>query len=530
MAGMQGFVKDRNADARTGSPHPDLNDLKTAVPNTKGDKKRKSKQNTSARREDDTSGRQHRPQHSTSARSSNSGIDDVSTTATTTRQRSGRDHHVKTRLNTNDRNGPNGEHHAGTFNGMHYDEGPENDQDLPQDPVDVNMERNFHDMLAETTGGNGSPTIAQTLIKGDSYPPTSVGAPSVTDQHDRNEMRTHGGGFQNMPSHAAERMNVGPRAYKQTRQPAVSRNQSAPASHAPPKFAAPQHQPQSMQPINPEPGSDFDVAAGFSFAPAPPVKKEIAVHASHPQSQAVQQQPVPAEIKAPAARLRNEPHSRAIHQSGSRANEHAVPSGREPLKTSRLQHTAEIHDHQGLHGMSDAQHHMTEQEPQSDAMIDEDPGEQFQHHEHEETVEDVLDYELSELYGKDYQSLKAEPFDQRPGTQPFIVSDVSKSATLTDKVAHLARAEPKTQANFFASLDIDEWEEAGDWFLDRFGDTIKRLKEVRREKRKAARAFEDEIEQRETAVNKKRELTSTAMSGMKSSGAAVLLGTPGKKQ
>jgi hypothetical protein len=53
---------------------------------------------------------------------------------------------------------------------------------------------------------------------------------------------------------------------------------------------------------------------------------------------------------------------------------------------------------------------------------------------------------------------------------------------------------------------------------------------VRREKRKAARAFEDEIEVRETAVSKKRALTNAAMIEMKTSGIAVLQGTPGKKR
>jgi len=170
---------------------------------------------------------------------------------------------------------------------------------------------------------------------------------------------------------------------------------------------------------------------------------------------------------------------------------------------------------------------MSDQRPASDALTEEDPDEQP---EPQVFREEPLDYDLEELYNKDYASLKGEPFDHSPHAQPFLIPGLPDTAVLTDKLVRLNGAEPQTQANFFTSLNIDEWEEAGDWFLDRFGETIKRLKDVRREKRKAARAFEDEIEVRETAVSKKRVLTRAAMVEMKTSGSAVLQGTPGKKR
>lgn len=143
---------------------------------------------------------------------------------------------------------------------------------------------------------------------------------------------------------------------------------------------------------------------------------------------------------------------------------------------------------------------MTAQDPPSDAFVDEDPAEQLEPQEHRE---ELLDYDPPELFNKDYQSLKAELFDQHPNAQPFVIPGMPDTATLADKMISISGAEPRIQTDFFASLNIDEWEEAGDWFLDRFGDTIKALKNVRREKRQAARALEDEIEQRETHVSKK---------------------------
>jgi hypothetical protein len=170
---------------------------------------------------------------------------------------------------------------------------------------------------------------------------------------------------------------------------------------------------------------------------------------------------------------------------------------------------------------------MSDQRPASDALTEESRDEQP---EPQIANEQPLDYDLEELYNKDYASLKGEPFDHSPQAQSFVVPGLPNTAVLTDKLVKLNGANPQTQASFFASLNIDEWEEAGDWFLDRFGETINRLKDVRREKRKAARAFEDEIEVRETAVSKKRALTSVAMSEMKASGAAILQGTPGRKR
>ena len=99
---------------------------------------------------------------------------------------------------------------------------------------------------------------------------------------------------------------------------------------------------------------------------------------------------------------------------------------------------------------------------------------------------------------------------------------------LTQKLFAASELDRRDQAKFFASLTIDDWEQAGDWFLDRFGDVMKRLKEARREKREAAKRFEDEVEHRHDVISKKRKLTDDALSEMKTSGALVLQGTPRK--
>jgi hypothetical protein len=516
--GMASFVKGRNGEVNT-----DLTDLKRPVPNpgAKEERKQKSKQSTAVRREKSTSGRQSRAQGN--ANSNNSSTDNLSTTASTSRQKTGGDHHLETRSHSYDRHGTIGGQHPAIFGGTDYDDEPDNDQDLPDDPP--RGKEAFDRMLTESREPADN-TIAQTHIKGDSYPPTTDGSPSVTDQHDRNGIRASGG-LQNLPTHAAERSMYVARPQRQQQQrshPFNTRHQLPTASHAHGQHRVSAHQLQDTRPLNSEPTSEYNVSAGFSFARGPNVKKEVTVNASHPQKQPVQLRPIPAEVKVDAPRPHRESGKQAAAQANPAANDHLMPLERHAYRPERQPEIQDYHHH---HAASDGQAMMPDQTPASDALTEEDPAEQL---EQQEFNVDSLDYGMAELYNKDYSSLKAEPFDRPPNAQPFTDHGLPESAVLTEKLPHLSSAAPKTQSDFFASLNIDEWEEAGDWFLDRFGDTIKKLKDVRREKRKAARAFEDEIEIREAAVSKKRSLTQAAMGDMKASGAAVLMVTPGKKK
>ena len=514
--GMAGFVQGRNGDATT-----DLNDLKMQVPGTKSERKRKSR-NNAVHRENGQPGRQGRQQGDAPTKSNNSSADNLSTTASTTRRRSGGDQRLETRSRSYDRHGTNGDQAAAFFGGTDYDEDPDADQDLPQDPLEEKFER----MHAESRIANGSPTIAQTHIKGDSYPPTSAGVPSVTDHRDRNEVRASGG-LQNLPTHAAERSIYGTRAPRSQLQPTTTRRQAPTAPHGPEQPSMTSHQLHDIRPIDSEPTSDYGASAGFAFAPAPVIKKEVAVHAAHPLKQAVSSRPLAAGVKVDAPRPDREPNQPAVAQANSATNHQTASTERHAYQHERHPRVTEVQSYHSHQGASAGQAPMSDQGPASDALTEQDPVEHF---EQQVVNEEPLDYDLQELYNKDYASLKGEPFDHSPNGQPFVVPGLSDSAVLADKLVHLSGAEPKTQVEFFESLNIDDWEEAGDWFLDRFGETIRKLKDIRREKRKAARAFEDEIEVRETAVNKKRTLTQAAMIEMKANGAAVLQGTPGKKR
>lgn len=515
--GMANFVQGRNGDVTT----PDLTDLKFPTTAAKEGRKQKSK-DISARRDRSQPGRYGRHQGNAFLKSNNGSADNLSTTASTTRQRPGGDQHLETRSRSYDRHGTNGDQTGAIFGGTDYDEDHNADEDLPQDPTEGKFQR----MSAEAKVANGTSTIAQTHIKGDSYPPTSAGVPSVTDHRERNEVRASGG-LHNLPTHAAHRAIYGARAQKPQVQPATTHHQSSAALHAQEQPLVTSRQLQDTRPLDSEPPSDGDAQAEFSFARPQAIKKEFAVHTLRPQKQAVNSRPLTPEINIDAARPHREPGKQATGQADPATNDHLVSTEKLSHHNGRQPRVTEVQSYHDLHGFSAEQALMSDQRPASDAFTEENPNEQ---REPQTTSDEPLDYDLEELYNKDYASLKGEPFDHSPNAQPFVVSGLPDTAVLTDKLVHLNGAEAQAQSHFFASLNIDEWEEAGDWFLDRFGETIKRLKDVRREKRKAARAFEDEVEVRETAVSKKRALTRVAMSEMKASGAAVLQGTPGKKR
>ncbi|GAB7351267.1 hypothetical protein MBLNU459_g1688t2 [Dothideomycetes sp. NU459] len=143
-----------------------------------------------------------------------------------------------------------------------------------------------------------------------------------------------------------------------------------------------------------------------------------------------------------------------------------------------------------------------------------------------------LDYDHDILKEKDLASLRAEPFDLDPrkvSRERVLAQDIT-NATLTNQVNAVFRLGVERQKEYFALLTIDEWEDAGDWFRDQFSAMLDRMKQARREKRKLAQSFEDEIERRHEAIAKRRRNTDAALADMRNSGMQVLQNTPKKKK
>ncbi|EME44064.1 hypothetical protein DOTSEDRAFT_71763 [Dothistroma septosporum NZE10] len=127
-----------------------------------------------------------------------------------------------------------------------------------------------------------------------------------------------------------------------------------------------------------------------------------------------------------------------------------------------------------------------------------------------------------------YSFLKNEPFDIDPQAEDLQLPEFQQHQTLEAMLQAVSGLPSQFQHAFFTSLPVEQWEEAGDWFLEQFGEVLKKFKAARQDKRKAAREFEHEIEQRHEAVSKKRKLTEDALSEMKKTGSVVLQCTPRK--
>lgn len=137
------------------------------------------------------------------------------------------------------------------------------------------------------------------------------------------------------------------------------------------------------------------------------------------------------------------------------------------------------------------------------------------------------DYDHKTLFGMSYEQLRNESFDTDPRARPSVLSKEDLQKPLVERL-ELVQQNPDAvqQSEFFQSLPTTEWEDAGDWFLDRFQDIIRRTKEARQKKRKLAQEFEAEVEKRHEHVSKRQHQVQQAMEKMKSQGEGLVPRSP----
>lgn len=135
----------------------------------------------------------------------------------------------------------------------------------------------------------------------------------------------------------------------------------------------------------------------------------------------------------------------------------------------------------------------------------------------------LLDYDLHDIT---VEKLKEEDFDFDPRAEPFELGGDREDHQLPTKLTGVMNMDAEIRGRFFASLNIDQWEEAGEWFLERFTKLTKDFKEVRKEKRQATLDFEDQVERRRRAVSKKRKATEAALDNIKTHAQGLLQTTP----
>lgn len=134
-----------------------------------------------------------------------------------------------------------------------------------------------------------------------------------------------------------------------------------------------------------------------------------------------------------------------------------------------------------------------------------------------------LDYEKKTLFEMSYSELANEPFEKKPLSQrPSTV--IVKGKTLAEKLEKGMSLVPEAQAEFLSNLNIKDWEEAGEWFVAKFGENMKTFVDLRKERRATAERFEKRLGERDTAVQRSVERLKNDMADMRKGGEGILRG------
>ncbi|KAK8079811.1 hypothetical protein PG997_007629 [Apiospora hydei] len=132
------------------------------------------------------------------------------------------------------------------------------------------------------------------------------------------------------------------------------------------------------------------------------------------------------------------------------------------------------------------------------------------------------DYDDGALAAMQYDSLRNEDFDYDPAQAESQSTRLPLQGTLPDKLQHYLDRDQEAQSTFFTSMPVGEWDDAGDWFLEKFGGVMNRLKEARQAKRQMVEDFENEVAEREDAVRHKIGGIDRTLVELKSEGAKMM--------
>lgn len=141
-----------------------------------------------------------------------------------------------------------------------------------------------------------------------------------------------------------------------------------------------------------------------------------------------------------------------------------------------------------------------------------------------------LDYDTGQLSKMAYDDLRNEPFDHDPSAPAETLPENLASASLTDKLEYIIdqakhnNVPIEQQRALFSSLPIDQFEECGDLIVDHFAAIIAKFKHARREKRKVAMEFEEEVARREEAISSRKQAIGRDMGRLRKAGEDVIKG------
>lgn len=118
-----------------------------------------------------------------------------------------------------------------------------------------------------------------------------------------------------------------------------------------------------------------------------------------------------------------------------------------------------------------------------------------------------LDYNPQTLKSMSYADLDNEPFENDPraaaATAPPPVNEYGVPLSLQQRLGNMSLMREEDIKAMFAAQKDQEWEDTGTWFMEQFGDKMRRLMDSRQERRKIALQYEMEIKKRQARVEAK---------------------------
>ena len=114
----------------------------------------------------------------------------------------------------------------------------------------------------------------------------------------------------------------------------------------------------------------------------------------------------------------------------------------------------------------------------------------------------VLDYDPQCLKTMSYKDLDKEPFEKDPQTSNTIppVDEHGIPLTLHRRLGNLSRMKEEDVRAMFLCQKDREWEDTGAWFIGQFETQMRRLMDIRQERRMIALKFEMEVKRRQATV------------------------------
>lgn len=136
----------------------------------------------------------------------------------------------------------------------------------------------------------------------------------------------------------------------------------------------------------------------------------------------------------------------------------------------------------------------------------------------------AIDYDDTALQRMSFEELQNEPFDHDPTKEVPQSPAKPPVDNLSDRLKFYGEKDEDSQAHLFAQMSVRDWEDSGDWFLEQFGDVVRRMKEARQAKRAMVEKFETEVSNREEAVRLKKESIDRKLSKLKNDSHAMMKG------